>query len=477
MLKHQPVVILLAFAVFAVSFFVAAAPADEALRPNIIFILVDDLGYNDLSFNGQENFTTPNLDRMAGEGLFLAQHYTGSTVCAPSRAALLTGNHTGRVYQRGNVIPGPPRSEIEFRADPHDITIASRLQHAGYHTAMIGKSGVACNSDNPTLPNEKGFDHFFGYLAHRDAHRHYPQQLTRNGEAVSYPDNSGKEGEQYAGDLLLDDALRYIKERSETEEPFFLHFAMQQPHADLAVPAEFRDRFVGKFDDETPHPEGRHYRAESHPKATYAAMVAYADDAVGQLLEELRELGLAENTLVIFASDNGSHTEGGYHYNMHQSNAPFRGGKRDLYEGGIRTPTIAWWPGTIEPGTRSEHPSAFWDFAPTALQLAGLPVPEAMDGISYVPTLLGQHDQQQAHPYLYWEFYEQGGKQAVRHENWKAVRLNANQDRNAPIELYNLAEDPGESQNIAGDHPEIVEKLDSFMRDAHQPHEHFRFGS
>ena len=437
-------------------------------KPNIIFILVDDMGYNDLSINGQNNFRTPALDRMVTEGMFLSDHYAGSTVCAPSRAALLTGQHTGHVYQRGNGM-------IEFRPDPLDITIASRLQNAGYHTAMIGKSGVACNSDNATLPNDKGFDHFFGFLAHAAAHRFYPEQLTRNGEKIIYPANNGRTGEIYSGDLFLDDALSYLDQQGTTDQPFFLHLAIQQPHADLSVPEEFQQPFIGQF-EEIPHRTGG-YRHQDYPLATYAAMITYVDHTIRRVLQKLRELGVEENTLVIFSSDNGSYSEGGYHYSMHNSNAPFRGGKRDLYDGGIRVPTIAWWPGTIAPGLPSSHISAFWDFAPTALELAGLPVPEEMDGISYLPTLLNRPDKQQQHKYLYWEFYERRGKQGIRYGEWKGVRLNVSQDRNGPIELYNIVNDPGESENLADQHPEIVAKIAGFMEEAHVPAEFEGFRS
>ncbi len=447
----------------------------EAVRgsqPNIIFIMADDLGYGDLSALGQTNFQTPNLDKMMEEGLFLSNHYAGSTVCAPSRAALLTGNHTGRVWQRANFIPGPPREQIEFRRDPHDITIATRLQEAGYHTAMIGKSGVACNSDDPDLPNDKGFDHFFGFLAHQAAHRFYPEELTRNGETVALPHNEGHEGRIYSGDLFLDESLRYLDERAGSGQPFFLHLALQQPHADLSVPDEFESPFVGRF-EEVPRPTGG-YRDAPHPAATYAGMVLSVDHTVRRVLQKLRELGIEENTLVIFSSDNGSYSEGGYHYSMHDSNAPFRGGKRDLYEGGIRVPTIAWWPGTVKAGSRTDHVSAFWDFPATALELAGVTVPEEFDGISYLPALLGLEDEQPAHRYLYWEFHELGGRQAVRYGDWKGVRLNVHNNPDAPLELYNLAEDPAEQNDVGGQHPDVVERILGFMREAHEPNEHFR---
>jgi arylsulfatase A len=439
-----------------------SAPPIDSVRgskPNIIFILADDMGYNDVSFNGQKNFSTPALDRMASEGIILTNHYAGSTVCGPSRATLLTGNHTGRVYQRGN---GP----IEFREDPLDITIATRLQQAGYHTAMIGKSGVAVNSDNAELPNIKGFDHFFGFLSHVAAHRYYPKVLYRNGKAVHYPKNEGQTGEVYSGDVILDDALRYLDQQGPTDKPFFLHFAIQQPHADLAVPDEFLAPFIGKF-EENPTAYQSYVRTP-YPAATYAAMINYVDHTVRRVLQKLRELGIDDKTVVIFSTDNGSHEVGGYHYSVHNSNAPFRGGKRDLYDGGIRVPTVAWWPGKIPAGTRSEHVSAFWDFAPTALELAGLEVPISMDGISYLPTLLGQDDQQQAHEYLYWEFYERGGRQAVRYGQWKGIRLNVMQDRYGPIELYNIVEDPSETNNLANQYPEIVARIAAFMVEAHE---------
>lgn len=450
---------------------VPAAEGSAGGRPNIIFILADDMGYGDLSALGQENFQTPNLDRMMDEGLFLSNHYSGSTVCAPSRAALVTGNHTGRLWQRGNFIVGPPRREIEFRADPLDITIATRLREAGYHTALIGKSPVSCNGTDPDLPNKKGFDHFFGFISHRAAHRHYPQTLIRNGELVTIPGNEGYTGAVYSGDLFLDESLRYLEGRKNETEPFFLHIALSQPHADLAVPPEFEAPYLGRFDEVQIESGG--YVDAPHPKATYAGMVNFVDHTVRRVLQKLRELGIEENTLVIFSTDNGSYEEGGYHFTMLDSNAPFRGGKRDLYEGAIRVPTIAWWPGTIEPGTRSEHVSAFWDFAPTALELAGVERPGTMDGISYLPTLLGQPALQGSHEFLYWEFHGRGGRQAVRFGDWKGVRLGFFDDPDSPIELYDLSVDPAEARDVAAEQPEIVEKIDAFMRAAHQPNPNF----
>jgi arylsulfatase A len=435
----------------------AVAPAQQP-RPNIVFILADDLGYGDLSCYGQKHFTTPHLDAMAAQGLRFTQHYTGSTVCAPSRACLLSGQHTGHVYQRAN-------GDIAFRADPQDVTIARLLKNAGYSTAMIGKSGLSCRTENLAHPNEKGFDHFFGYLSHGAAHRYYPESLVRNGELVAYPDNHGMEGGQYSSDLFVADAMAYLDARPKKESPFFLHLSFQQPHADLAAPAKWRDPFVGKF-DETPFP-GNNYRAESHPKATFAGMVTCLDDAVGQVLAKLQQAGLAHDTLVLFASDNGAMSEGGWDRNFFSSSGPLRGGKRDMYEGGIRTPLIAWWPGRIAGGRTTDHASAFWDFVPTACELANIPAPEDTDGISYLPTLLGRPGEQAQHDYLYWEFHEQGGKQAVRRGDWKAVRLNTKRPGRSVVELYNLAEDLGEERNVAGEHPETVAELAALMNQSH----------
>lgn len=438
------------------------ADANDAPRPNIIFILADDLGYGDLSCYGQKNFKTPHLDQMAAEGMRFTQHYCGSTVCAPSRACLLSGRHTGHVYQRAN-------GDLAFRPDPQDICIARLLKDAGYQTAMIGKSGLSCRTVNERHPNEKGFDHFFGFLSHNAAHRQYPKSLVRDGERVRYPGNHGKEGAQYAGDLFLGDALAYIDVYADGGEPFFLHLSFTQPHADLAVPATWRDPFVGKF-EETPFKGGEDavgYRAESHPKATFAGMVTHLDDAVGQVLAKLREKGIAKNTLVLFANDNGAMSEGGWSREYFNSSGPLRGGKRDLYEGGIRTPLIAWWPGRIAAGATSEHLSAFWDFVPTACELAGAEAPADTDGLSYVPTLLGRAAEQRRHNFLYWEFYEQGGKQAVRQGDWKAVRLNALDPAKAIVELYDLGDDGGEQDNVAAAHPDVVARLTALMRDAH----------
>jgi arylsulfatase A len=436
----------------------AQTESTPAPRPNIVFILADDLGYGDLSCYGQSNLTTPRIDQMAREGLMFTQHYAGSTVCAPSRACLLSGQHTGHVHQRIN-------GQIAFRPDPKDITIARLLKDAGYHTAMIGKSGLSGRTPNLRHPNDKGFDHFFGFVSHGDAHRHYPETLIRNGELVRYPTNRGMEGEQYASDLFLAETLAYLDARAEPHrQPFFLHLSFTQPHADLAAPTKWRDPYLDRFED-APF-SGDSYRAESHPKATFAGMVTCLDDAVGQVLDRLEKLGLDENTVVLFASDNGAMSEGGWSHENFRSSGPLRGGKREMYEGGIRVPMIARWPGRIAPSV-SDHISAFWDFVPTACALAGIAPPADTDGISYVPTLLGHADDQQAHDSLYWEFFEQGGMQAVREGRWKAIRLNALDPNAAAIELYDLETDLGEEHDVAWKHADIVARLSKRMQKAH----------
>lgn len=439
--------------------------ASDPQKPNIIWIVADDLGYNDLSCMGQTNFETPRIDAMAKDGMKFTQFYAGSTVCAPSRACFLTGQHTGHVYQRFN-------GKVAFREDPLDYTIASRLQSAGYKTAMIGKSGLACNDDDGALPNRKGFDHFFGFISHGAAHRYYPKEMFRNGDVVVYENNHMQEGTVYSGDEFIHESLQWIDQQQ--AEPFFLHMSLQQPHADLQVPDNYRQPFIGKF-DETPG-GGNHYRFEEHPKATVAAMITYLDESVGKVVDKIDQLGLSERTLIMVTSDNGPHSEGGHSPETLDSNGPLRGGKRDFYEGGIRVPLIAYWPGKIAAGSTSDLICASWDFPSTACELAGIDPPEATDGVSLVPTLTNTGTQQQ-HDHLYWEFYERGGKQAVRAGDWKAVRLNVSKKPNGRLELYNLSTDIGEKNNVASQHPAIVKRMAEIMVQEHTPSEIISFST
>jgi len=446
----------------------AIGAADLPNKPNRIFIPADDRGYGDLCCYGQKVIQTPRLDKMAAESMRFTQHYAGSTVCGPSRSCLLTGLHSGHTYLRGN-------GKLAIRRDPQDIIIARTLKDAGYHTAMIGKSGLACNDQDGKLPNDKGFDHFFGFTSHTDAHWYYPPYLYKNGAKVKYPKNKLHEGDNYSSDLVMDDALRYVEEQK--DGPFFLHLAFQIPHASLRAKEEWKAKYR-KILNEKLLPERKkhpHYSYEREPKTTFAAMVSCMDDNVGRLLDKLKELGIDKNTLVLFASDNGAMNEGGHKRASFNSSGVLRGGKRDLYEGGIRTPFIAWWPGVVEAGQVSDHISAFWDFAPTACELAGIKNPQPTDGISYVPTLTGK--KQQAHKYLYWEFHEQSGKRAVRQGKWKAVMLKTGKLVNPPVELYDLSKDISEKNNIAGKYPEVVSEMKKLFDEAHTPSKIFKLAS
>lgn len=417
-------------------------------KPNIIFIIVDDLGYGDLGCYGQKEIQTPQLDRLAAEGLRFTQHYSGSTVCAPSRSALMTGQDTGHTRLRGN-------GRHELRPDPADMTVATLLQRAGYRTAMIGKSCVSGNTQNPQRVLDKGFDVFYGTTSHRDGHFRYPKFVYDQTTRQSFPHNQLHTGTNYDAELYTQRALGFIES---TKEPFFLLLSYPIPHAAVLAPEGAVPGGAG-----IKHSKG-HYTQVKDPKAHYQAMVEVLDSYVGRIMETLRTKGAADNTLVIFTSDNGPHSEGGYRPKMLNSSGPLRGHKRDLYEGGIRVPMIAHWPlGIKQPGI-STHPSAFWDFLPTAAQLAGVEhqIPPEIQGISFAPTLTGRGEQAK-HPFLYWEFHELGGRRALRQGNWKLVQYNLN--KNGKAQLYNLAEDLSETQDVANHHPERVSAMLNLMNE------------
>ncbi|MCA9084547.1 MAG: arylsulfatase [Planctomycetaceae bacterium] len=448
---------------FLMTVLVTPVAANE--RPNIIYILADDAGYGDFGCYGGTHIATPNIDRMAGEGIRFTRHYAGCTVCAPSRCVLMTGQHTGHCRIRGNS-PG--------LLQPEDVTIAEVLKTAGYETACIGKWGVGAPlplSD----PNDHGFDHFFGYVSMWHAHNFYPEFLIRNGHQqalrnICQPQWRGQDGRgvaekrvDYAPDLLTDEAVKYI--RDHREKPFFLYFALNVPHANneggkhsdrpekgLEVPD------FGPFDKEDwPAPE-----------KGFAAMIRNIDRDVGRILTELRETGLEERTLVMFSSDNGPHQEGGHTMEFFNSNGDLRGMKRDLYEGGIRVPMIARWPGTIPSGRVTSLISGFQDILPTVAELCTADKPSHLDGVSLVPELLGKPGQQQ-HEFLYWEFSEQQGKRAVLQGDWKLVQLKVSTQKPSGFELYNVADDVSEANNVAAAHPEIVKRLSALLEGAHVP--------
>ncbi len=444
----------------ALSFRCSFATLKEPRRkPNIIYIMADDLGYGDLGCFGQRIIQTPHLDRLAKEGMILTQHYSGATVCAPSRCSLMTGFHGGNAYIRGN---GEVKPEGQNPMPEGTVTVASLMRAAGYTTGMLGKWGLGAPGSAGD-PMNQGFDFFFGYNCQREAHRYFPDHLWRNRDRVELPENADGGQKTYAQDLIADETIQFI-ERNQ-DKPFFLYLPYTIPHAELWAPEAYMAMYRGQIEPGKPVGQPRPYRLSGYnyqpePHVAFAAMVSKLDADVGRVMETLQKLGLDRDTLVIFTSDNGPHKEGGADPDFFDSNGPLRGYKRDLYEGGIRVPTIARWPGQIKAGSRSDHISAFWDFLPTCAEVAGMDAP-ASDGISYLPALLGK--EQKAHAALYWEFHEQGGKQAVRMGPWKGIRLGCKANPEAPLELYHLDKDIGETTNIAADHPDIVRKMERIM--------------
>jgi uncharacterized sulfatase len=433
--------------------------AREAIVPNVIVILADDLGYGDLGCYGQKTIRTPHLDRMAAEGVRFTDFYAGSTVCAPSRCVLMTGLHSGHCWIRGNV-------RLDLR--PEDATIAEVLKAAGYATGLVGKWGLGAEGSDG-VPTRQGFDTFFGYLDQRHAHNYYPEFLFRGQDRVKLANvvpnaddvGAGVATKQvdYSHDLFAAEALEFIEQHK--EGPFFLYLALTIPHA---------NNEAGKRGMEVPDLGQYADRDWPAPQKRHAAMISRMDRDVGRLLDKLQELGIDEKTLVLFSSDNGPHSEGGNDPKFNGSSGPLRGIKRDLYEGGIRVPTIARWPGTIKPGV-SDHVGYLADVLPTLAALAAAKTPAGVDGVSFAPTLLGRDKEQSEHEYLYWEFYERRGAQAVRQGKWKAVRSPVD----APVELYDLETDRSEQHDLAEQHPEIAARLTAFIEKAHRPAEQWRF--
>jgi arylsulfatase A-like enzyme len=417
--------------------------------PNIVFILADDLGYGDLGCYGQKRIRTPQIDRMAGEGIRFTQFYAGSTVCAPSRCVLMTGRHTGHCTVRGN-------SAVPLR--PEDVTVAEILKSAGYTTGLVGKWGLG-DPQTPGIPNRQGFDEFFGFLNQHHAHNYYPDYLWRNetreplDNIISPIGNVSSIRRQYAPDLFTDEALRFLERHK--AGPFFLYLAYTLPHANNE-----RGHAEGNGMEV---PDDAPYSGESWPapQKNHAAMITRLDRDVGRVLKKIKDLHLDENTLVIFASDNGPHAEGGANPAFFGSSGPVRGHKRSLTDGGIRVPFIARWPGHIAPGRVCQAVGWFADFLPTAAELSGVPTHGSLDGLSLVKVFL---DPREALPErtLYWEFHERRFQQAVRLGNWKGIRLS----KEGPLELYDVERDIGEVHNVAADHPDVVARIETLLRDS-----------
>ncbi len=430
----------------AAPFVLRQASAQRTSRPpNIVFILADDLGYGDVGCYGQRKMKTPHIDHLATEGMKFTDFYAGDTVCAPSRCCLMTGLHSGHGRIRGNKAAKTPDEMQRIALQPEDATVAQVLKKAGYSTGIFGKWGLGLDGTTG-VPNKKGFDDWFGYLDQTQAHEYYPEYLWENEK--KYPLHH-----QYSDDLFTERGVDFIKRRK--SDPFFLYMAYTLPHANNEL---FRATGNGNQ-----VPSDAPYSSESwtQPNKNFAAMVTRLDDGVQAILDALHRNDLDRDTLVIFTSDNGPQKEGGNDPAFFESSGPLRGIKRDLYDGGIREPMIARWPGRIKAGSVTHFAGAFWDFLPTAAELANTSAPAGSDGISFVPTLLGKP--QKPHEYLYWEFHERGFSQAVRMGDWKGVRPKTN----AQVELYDLKTDIGEKKNVAEQHAAEVRRIEGIMKDSH----------
>ncbi|WP_281615234.1 arylsulfatase [Flammeovirga sp. SubArs3] len=445
--------------------------------PNIVYILADDLGYGDLGCYGQEKIETPNIDLLAKNGMLFRNHYAGSSVCAPSRSTFLTGLHTGNTAIRGNK-PTKKFTEGQVPLPQESITIAELLKEKGYITGAFGKWGLGYPGSEGD-PNNQGFDEFYGYNCQKEAHRYYPKHLWHNDKKVLLEGNDFNNKVTYSGDLIHQKALEFIDNHKSAT--FFLYYPNLVPHAELLLPeGDLLQKYRAKFGNEEAFINNKkgadygsdkfniaRYASQPEPKATYAAMISLLDQQVGEVIAKLEEHDLLENTIVIFTSDNGPHTEGGAAPDFFNSNGGLRGVKRDLYEGGIKVPMIVRWDGVVPKASVSDHVSAFWDMMPTFSEIADLNFNHQIDGISIVPTLKGE--KQSNHQHLYWEFHEKGGRQAIRQGHWKLVKLKAFSATDSIIELYNLDTDPYERNNLSEEYPAKVNELLLIMSDAHSP--------
>jgi arylsulfatase A-like enzyme len=454
--------------------FITAVAAGE--RPNIVFILCDDLGYGDLGCYGQKKLKTPNIDRLAREGMLFTDHYSGSTVCAPSRSVLMTGQHTGMTPVRGNsFVRKLPDGTSPRELPDGTYTIATLLQNAGYYTGMFGKWGLG-------YPNKKGdplklgFNDFYGYYSQGYAHTYYPNYLWENTKKINL------DGNTYSHDLIWNKGMAFIRKQAKSKKPFFCYYPITVPHASMSAPEELHEKWrkiYPQFEKAARYSSRGKDRTVQNPTAGFAAMMENLDNQVGALLDELKTLGIDKNTLVIFTSDNGAHREGGHNWKFWDSNGPLRGLKRDLTEGGIRTPMLMRWPAAIKAGSRTDHPSAFWDFLPTFAAMVGQEVPASVqtNGISMLPTMSGNAAAQKKHKALYWEFNEKGAKQAVRHGKWKAIRYLNNETGEHKVVLYDLSNDIGEGTNLANKFPEVLSRCLELMKAERTESPYFPIGN
>lgn len=479
-------------------------------KPNIIYILADDLGYGELGCYGQKLIETPHIDQLAKDGILFTQHYSGAPVCAPSRCMLMTGKHPGHAQIRGND-EWKSRGDVwNYKAQAADSTLegqrplaadtktlARMMKQAGYTTGIVGKWGLGAPHTHST-PTKMGFDFFVGYNCQRQAHTYYPLHLYKNDTRIYLNNDTVPPGTKldkgadpydldsyakynlntYSGDVMFDELTGFINDNNPklTGNPFFMYWATPIPHAPLQAPQHWVDYYVNKFGDEEPYIGKKGYFPHRYPHAAYAAMVSYMDEQVGQMIQQLKTLKIYDNTLIIFSSDNGATYNGGTDSPWFKGGGPFKSeygwGKGFTHEGGLRVPMIASWPDNIIPGSQSDHISAFWDVMPTLCEIAGIDAPENTDGISFVNALKGK--EQKSHDFLYWEYPEYGGQQAVRLGKWKGIRKNIKKG-NMKLELYNLDSDIQEQNNVASQYPEIIEQMETIMKNEHQPAELDRF--
>lgn len=458
----------------------------EAQMPNVIYIYADDLGYGELGSYGQEKIKTPNLDKIAREGMRFTQHYSSAPVCAPARCMLLTGKHGGRSYIRGNYELGDFADDKEGGQMPlpeGTFTLGHLFQNAGYVTAAIGKWGLGM-SNTTGDPLKQGFDYFYGYLDQKQAHNYYPTHLWENGQwdTLRNPvidvhkkvDSTHATAEDFAYYRGVDYAITEMSEKAVSfiqanqNKPFFLYLPFTIPHVSLQAPENYIQQYVGQF-EESPYYGQQRYAPTPYPLSTYAAMITYMDAQVGVIMETLKALGLDEDTIVMFSSDNGTTFNGGVRADFFNSVSGLRGLKMDIFEGGIRVPFIARWPNEIPSGTTSDLPSVQYDMMATFADLTQQTGPENTDGVSILPTLLGHAENQQGRPFLYFEYPDKGGQIAVRMGDWKAVRLNVKRNRDAPWMLFNLKRDRNETTDLAYKHPELIKKAEEIVLKEHQP--------
>lgn len=452
--------------IILLTLFLTRSICAEDRQPNIVFILADDLGCFELGCYGQQKIKTPHLDRLAASGMKFTRFYAGNNVCAPSRCSLLTGKHPGHASIRDNKEVQP---EGQHPLELDEATLSSVVKKQGYATGAIGKWGLGMFRSTGD-PLRHGFDFFYGYNCQRHAHSHYPRYLYRNQLRVDLPGNSINTGDTYSHDLLEKESLQFI--RDHRAEPFFLYLPYIIPHVAVQVPEVDLKQYQGQLGNDPAYDGKKGYQPHPAPHAGYAAMVSKLDRTVGRIVDELKELGLLENTLIIFTSDNGpTHNVGGADSTFFQSAGPLRGLKGSMYEGGLRVPCIAMWQGKIKPGSVCDTRWAFWDMLPTLAELTRAKIHASCDGISFLPTLLGRH-QAKVHECLYWESPGYGGQQAVIAGPWKAVRQQMKQQASRGVmttELYQIDSDESEKHNVAASHPDVVARMEALMKREHTP--------